>query len=46
MQCRVMVLIVHGEIYDTEVRDNITYQLTKWASLACGMKIAPDYWNL
>lgn len=36
----------HEEIYDTEVRDLITYQLTKWASLACDMKIYPDYWNL
>jgi hypothetical protein len=35
-----------GEIYDTEVRYAIAYELAKWASLAYDMKIDSDYWDL
>ena len=45
-QCMKEVAKQHEEIYDTEVRDIITDEITKWASSACEMKINPDYWNL
>jgi hypothetical protein len=35
-----------GEIYDTEVRYAIAYELAKWTSLAYDMKIDSDYWDL